>query len=179
MNHWSGAGELLALLKRPGGPDASGMSRGSMILRACHMWPEQLGWPQVQTISTLLAMPSQWALQYFDLSGGTQLQAAFAHFLELAMVLLRRPRFPKNGRISAQEYDAGSGPKGGTAARQIQGSKMGSEGGSGALAQIANQGIDAGQSGVPGKHKAGSAANEGVEAPAAIPQAGENLFRNQ
>jgi len=44
----------------------------------------------VQTISTLLAMPSQWALQYFDFSGGTQLQAALAHFLGLAMILLYR-----------------------------------------------------------------------------------------
>jgi len=26
-------------------------------------------------------MPSQWALQYFALSGGMQLQAALAHFL--------------------------------------------------------------------------------------------------
>jgi hypothetical protein len=26
-------------------------------------------------------MPSQWALQYFALSAGMQLQAAFAHFL--------------------------------------------------------------------------------------------------
>lgn len=30
-------------------------------------------------------MPSQWALQYFDPSVGTQLQAAFAHFFLLAM----------------------------------------------------------------------------------------------
>jgi hypothetical protein len=48
----------------------------------------------VQTISVLLAIPSQWALQYFDLSGGTQLQAALAHFLELAMVLLCRSTWP-------------------------------------------------------------------------------------
>jgi hypothetical protein len=32
-------------------------------------------------------MPSQWALQYFPLSVGMQLQAAFAHFLVLAIVL--------------------------------------------------------------------------------------------
>lgn len=32
-------------------------------------------------ISVLLATPSQWALQYFDLSGAMQVQAAFAHFL--------------------------------------------------------------------------------------------------
>ena len=31
-------------------------------------------------ISVLLAMPSQWALQYFCLSGAMQLQAEFAHF---------------------------------------------------------------------------------------------------
>jgi hypothetical protein len=46
-------------------------------------------------------MPSQWALQYFDLSVGTQLQAAFAHFLELAMVLLCR--FAQGG-VAAQEF---------------------------------------------------------------------------
>jgi hypothetical protein len=43
--------------------------------------PLQLSWPQWHTISVLLATPSQWALQYFALSVGTQLQAAFAHFL--------------------------------------------------------------------------------------------------
>ena len=53
--------------------------------------PEQLEWPQVQTISVLLAIPSQWALQYFELPSAGQLQAALAHFLELAMVLLYRP----------------------------------------------------------------------------------------
>jgi len=41
----------------------------------------QGGWPQVQTISTLSATPSQWALQYFSFSGGTQTQAGLAHFL--------------------------------------------------------------------------------------------------
>jgi hypothetical protein len=30
-------------------------------------------------------MPSQWALQYFEPSVGTQLQAGFAHFLALAI----------------------------------------------------------------------------------------------
>jgi len=56
-----------------------------------HRCPVQPGWPQEQTISILLAIPSQWALQYFDPSEGVQLHAAFAHFLELAMVLLYRP----------------------------------------------------------------------------------------
>jgi len=41
----------------------------------------QPSWPQVQTISILLAIPSQWALQYFSFSGAVQLQAEFAHFL--------------------------------------------------------------------------------------------------
>jgi hypothetical protein len=31
-------------------------------------------------------MPSQWALQYFDPSAGTQLQAGFAHFFGFAMM---------------------------------------------------------------------------------------------
>jgi len=30
-------------------------------------------------------MPSQWALQYFDPSGGIQLQAGFAHFFAFAI----------------------------------------------------------------------------------------------
>lgn len=45
-------------------------------------------WPQVQTISTLSATPSQWALQYFSLLGGMQLQAAFAHFFVLGIASL-------------------------------------------------------------------------------------------
>ena len=40
----------------------------------------QRGWPQPHMISVLPAMPSQCALQYFDLSVGMQIQAAFAHF---------------------------------------------------------------------------------------------------
>ena len=47
----------------------------------------QPSWPQVQTISVLSPIPSQWALQYFSLSGAGQLQAGFAHFLELAITL--------------------------------------------------------------------------------------------
>lgn len=47
-------------------------------------------WPHEQTISVLLAIPSQWALQYFELPSAGQLQAALAHFLELAMILLYR-----------------------------------------------------------------------------------------
>ena len=57
---------------------------------ATYMCPEQLVCPHVQTISVLLAIPSQWALQYFELPSAGQLQAAFAHFLELAIVLLYR-----------------------------------------------------------------------------------------
>jgi hypothetical protein len=33
-------------------------------------------------------MPSQWALQYFDLSVEMQLQAAFAHFLGAVVVAI-------------------------------------------------------------------------------------------
>ena len=47
---------------------------------------EQPSWPQVHMISVLSAMPSQWALQYFSFSGGTQLQAGFAHFFVPAIV---------------------------------------------------------------------------------------------
>lgn len=39
----------------------------------------------MQEISTLLAIPSQCALQYFEPGGAMQLQAALAHFLEFAM----------------------------------------------------------------------------------------------
>jgi hypothetical protein len=53
--------------------------------------PPQSAWPHRQLISLLFPMPSQWALQYFDFSGAGQVQAAFAHFLGLAIdVLLRR-----------------------------------------------------------------------------------------
>jgi hypothetical protein len=50
-------------------------------------------------ISILLAMPSQWSLQYFFLSGTGQVQAAFAHFLGvLAIILLCR--FTRRGSVS-------------------------------------------------------------------------------
>ena len=45
---------------------------------------------QVQTISVLSPIPSQWALQYFSFPSGMQLQAAFAHFLTLAIGLSSR-----------------------------------------------------------------------------------------
>ena len=61
--------------------------------------PVQPGWPQEQTISILLAIPSQWALQYFDPSEGVQLHAAFAHFFELAMVLLYRSARKDRGQF--------------------------------------------------------------------------------
>jgi hypothetical protein len=62
------------------------------------------GWPQVQTISVLLAIPSQWALQYFEPSDVVQLQAAFAHFLELAIILLYRApgRFGQHVRLTVR-----------------------------------------------------------------------------
>jgi hypothetical protein len=37
-------------------------------------------------------MPSQWALQYFDPSAETQLQAGFAHFLSFAIDLPPLPQ---------------------------------------------------------------------------------------
>jgi hypothetical protein len=39
----------------------------------------------VQTISVLLAVPSQWALKYFDPSAARQEHAAFAHFFGWAI----------------------------------------------------------------------------------------------
>ncbi len=74
-------------------------------------WPVQLACPHVHIISVLFAMPSQWALQYFDFSSGTQLHAAFAHFLELAMVLLCRST---SGGSTADRFDAGFEWKGST-----------------------------------------------------------------
>jgi hypothetical protein len=47
--------------------------------------PLQPGWPHRQTTSTRSPMPSQWALQYFDPSVRTQLQAGFAHFFAFAI----------------------------------------------------------------------------------------------
>jgi hypothetical protein len=54
--------------------------------------PAHSGWPHLQTTSVPLPMPSQWALQYFDLSAETQLQAGFAHFLSFAIDLPPRPQ---------------------------------------------------------------------------------------
>lgn len=58
--------------------------------------------PQLQTISVLSAIPSQWALQYFDFSSAIQLQAAFAHFLgvALAIILLYRNARAEPGRVA-------------------------------------------------------------------------------
>jgi hypothetical protein len=75
------------------------------------MWPEQPSWPQVQTISVLSAIPSQWALQYLDLSAAMQLQAAFAHFLALAMVLLNRPTREIQAASAVDPWDAKWGGK--------------------------------------------------------------------
>jgi hypothetical protein len=58
----------------------------------------------LQTISDLSAIPSQWALQYFDLSVEMQLQAAFAHFLGavVAIPLSSGTRFVVHGKYDAQ-----------------------------------------------------------------------------
>jgi len=61
-------------------------------------------WPQVQTISILFAIPSQWALQYFSFVGAGQLQAEFAHFLG---VLAISPPQHRDGSPLAR-YDANS-----------------------------------------------------------------------
>jgi hypothetical protein len=45
--------------------------------------PLQAGWPQSQIASTDPLILSQWALQNFCPSGGTQLQAGLAHFVSL------------------------------------------------------------------------------------------------
>ena len=71
----------------------------------------QPSWPQVQTISVLLAIPSQWALQYFSFSGAVQLQAEFAHFLGVLAIFP-----PSNDRMNGfrdqPDYDAGFERKG-------------------------------------------------------------------
>jgi hypothetical protein len=65
---------------------------------------EQPSWPQVHMISVLSEMPSQWALQYFCLSGAVQLQAGFAHFFVAAMFTseigpARGIKRPRHGRF--------------------------------------------------------------------------------
>jgi len=49
-------------------------------------FPPQSACPQRQMISVLVPIPSQWGLQYLEFLGGTQLQAAFAHFFAAAIV---------------------------------------------------------------------------------------------
>jgi hypothetical protein len=67
----------------------------------------QPSWPQVQTISILSAIPSQWALQYFSLFIAVQVQAGFAHFLGVVAI---RP--PDAGSASGVPgFDAGGGRK--------------------------------------------------------------------
>jgi hypothetical protein len=66
----------------------------------------QLGWPQVHIISTFWATPSQWALQYLALLGGTQVQAAFPHFLGAAI-----DRLLGHGRAAFGHFDAICGKK--------------------------------------------------------------------
>ena len=86
---------------------------GNLVASGVYKCPVQSGWPHEQTISVLLAIPSQWALQYFDPSEGMQLQAAFAHFLELAMVLLSRSAPGVRAGIPVERYDAGEVEEGG------------------------------------------------------------------
>jgi hypothetical protein len=61
----------------------------------------------------LSAIPSQWALQYFDFSSAIQLQAAFAHFLgaALAIVLLCRYAREIQAARPVDPWDAESGGK--------------------------------------------------------------------
>lgn len=67
--------------------------------------PAQSAWPQRHTISILFPIPSQCGLQYFALLGGIQLQAAFAHFLGLAIVLLCLSR-RRHSEPGISKYDA-------------------------------------------------------------------------
>jgi hypothetical protein len=57
----------------------------AFVTSPAHSWC-----PQRQTTSVRLAIPSQWALQYFDPSDGTQLHAGFAHFFGFVIVHLPR-----------------------------------------------------------------------------------------
>jgi hypothetical protein len=67
--------------------------------------PSQFEWPHLHTISVLSAIPSQWALQYFPLSGGMQLQAALAHFFGVLDMMPSfcglRPRRPNDPKQSS------------------------------------------------------------------------------
>ena len=49
--------------------------------------PPQSAWPQRQINSVRPACPSQWALQYLDLSVGMQVQVGLSHFLGLSIIL--------------------------------------------------------------------------------------------
>jgi hypothetical protein len=81
----------------------AGVCRAQALALEC----VQPSWPQVHIISVLLAMPSQWALQYFCFSGGMQLQAALAHFFVFAMSSLQPGRCLKSRHCqSLGDYDA-------------------------------------------------------------------------
>jgi len=71
----------------------------------------------VHTISVLFAIPSQWGLQYFELAGAIQLQAALAHFLGLAIVLLWIEE-PHTVGLPCGTFDAALGRKGSPASCQ-------------------------------------------------------------
>jgi hypothetical protein len=70
----------------------------------------------VQTISVFPAVLSQWALQYLDLSLGTQEHAGFAHFLVSAIVSPFSVRWIRQGQCGHGEYDAVSLAKDGMSA---------------------------------------------------------------
>jgi hypothetical protein len=63
---------------------------GRLNVQLCVASPLQSLCPQRHNTSTRSPLPSQWALQYFEPSEGTQLHAGFAHFFGLAMVHLPR-----------------------------------------------------------------------------------------
>jgi hypothetical protein len=76
------------------------------------------GCPQRHTTSIRPAFPSQCALQYFELSLGTQVQTGLAHFFALAMVPPFHPPWDRpgaNGRCSG----ACSRPKHSTETEEI------------------------------------------------------------
>ena len=81
--------------------------------------PRQCGCPHWQEISVLSAREAQCGLQYFSLSGGTQLQAGLAHFfvsvIEISLVplgalgpwmLIARSRL---GLVSTRSFELGAG----------------------------------------------------------------------
>ena len=75
--------------------------------------PRQLECPHAQSTSVLPAMPSQWALQYFDPSVGIQEQAGFSHFLGCAILSPPHPLETLKPSVGHGGYDACAAAKDG------------------------------------------------------------------